>query len=203
MSNRYLSNSALLVIDIQNDFCHSKGSLAQFGRDVSKNQEVVPKIKTLIKHARKVEVPIIFVQTVQDEFRNSDVWRDRPSVDPEVEIPVAQKGTWGAEFYEIYPEEKDIIIEKTRYSAFIGTDLDLVLRSLNIKSLIVTGVATNVCVESTARDGFMRDYYVTLVEDCCASFFNDLHEATIKNMNIFFGKSMNKGEIIQNWNKKR
>lgn len=86
-------------------------------------------------------------------------------------------GELGAEFYEVSPLPEEIIVNKHRYSAFINTRLDSVLRSLRIETLIMTGVSTNVCVESTARDGFMLDYQIVMVQDACASYSRAAHDA--------------------------
>lgn len=200
MKNRYLNpdRSAIVVIDTQNDYCHEEGALAKMGRDISGIKDIIPNIQALTITARKRNIPVIFVQTIQDKHLVSQVWKDRPSiaVDP---LTICEKGSWGVEFYKLTPEPEDIILQKYRYSAFIGTELDLILSNLNIESLILTGVATNVCVESTARDGFMRDYYITLVKDCCTAYIPDLHEAAIRNIEGYFGIALERKEIEEYW----
>ncbi len=92
------------------------------------------------------------------------------------------------------------MVKKHRYSAFVDTDLDLVLRSLGVKTLIMTGVATNVCVESTARDGCFHDYYVVFLSDCTAT--NDgpaAQEATLENMRRHFGVVASADEVVAAW----
>ena len=79
------------------------------------------------------------------------------------------------------------ICTKHRYSAFVGTDLELILKSQGVEYILVTGVATNVCVESTARDGYHRDYNVILIEDCCGAYDQQEHAATLNNISKFFG----------------
>ncbi|MFC2018953.1 cysteine hydrolase family protein, partial [Chloroflexota bacterium] len=88
---------------------------------------------------------------------------------------------------------------KHRYSAFIDTDLDLILRSQGIKTVIMTGVATNVCVESTARDASMKDYYVVFVKDCAASFTMRDHNATLRTMGTLFGTVASSQEVMGAW----
>jgi ureidoacrylate peracid hydrolase len=100
---------------------------------------------------------------------------------------ICLKGSWGSEFYQIPPTENDMILTKHAYSAFIGTDLRDKLMEKGIQSLMVTGVLTNVCCESTLRDGFMLGFYTFLVEDCCASIDNTAHLATVDNVRKYFG----------------
>ena len=90
-------------------------------------------------------------------------------------------------------------ITKHRYSAFLGTNLDLILRSRGIRSLLISGVGTNVCVESTLRDGYMRDYYIVLLEDCVGATDRELHEATLKNVSLHFGAVSNSNEVRKLW----
>ena len=88
---------------------------------------------------------------------------------------------------------------KHRYGAFESTDLDLVLRSQGIRTVIMTGVATNVCVETTARQAFLRDYYVVFTNDCTATYDQAMHEATLRNIDAFFGQVVGAEEIANCW----
>ena len=101
-----------------------------------------------------------------------------------------QEGTWGADFFgELGPNGQgtEFVIDKHRYSAFIGTRTDQVLRSNEIKTVVVSGVATSGCVESTIRDAFMLDYYVVIAGDACGDYDNDRHRATLTKMDLSFG----------------
>ncbi|TDF92515.1 cysteine hydrolase family protein [Paenibacillus piri] len=192
--------SALIIVDVQNDFCHEEGACASMGRDVSGAQAIVPAIEALIGEARRQDIPVVFIQMTQSEHTVSEAWakRPRPSghTDP---LAICRKGSWGAEFYKLVPQPGDIIVEKHRYSAFIGTELDMILGNLNRKSLIITGVATNVCVESTARDGFMLDYHVTVVKDGSAGYSQELHESTFQNIEACFGLALHSSEVLEYW----
>lgn len=97
------------------------------------------------------------------------------------------------------PLPEEIIVNKHRYSAFINTRLDSVLRSQRIETLIMTGVSTNVCVESTARDGFMLDYQIVMVQDACASYSRAAHEMTLENMKGYFGVVASAADIEESW----
>lgn len=192
--------TALIIVDVQNDFCHEDGACARMGRDVAGAQAIVPRIEALIGEARKQSIPIVFIQMTMEEHTVSEAWAKRPRptghTDP---LAICRKGSWGAEFYKLTPLPGDIIVEKHRYSAFIGTQLDMILGNLNRKSLVITGVATNVCVESTARDGFMLDYHVTVVRDASAGYNQALHNATFDNIEACFGLTMNASDIVKYW----
>ena len=91
------------------------------------------------------------------------------------------------------------VVIKHRYSAFINTDLNTVLKARGIQSILVCGVATNVCVETTARDGYMYDYYVTMIDDCSAAYDAKLHMSTLENIRRHFGLVASSHQIIESW----
>lgn len=192
--------TALIFVDIQNDFCHEDGICAQRGRDVTGAQEIIPNVELLIKNARALSIPVIFIQMTQNEHTISDAWSNRPRKEGFAHpLEVCKKNSWGADFYKVAPKENDIVVEKHRYSAFIETELNMILKNLKCNSLIVTGVATNVCVESTARDGFMLDYNVTVVKDASAGYMEELHAATFQNIENNFGLALETNDIISYW----
>lgn len=197
--------SALIVVDVQNDFVSLEGAFACRGLDMTMIQEMVPKLKELIAEARKARVPIIFLRNSGSPWTSSQVNKEkRAQMVEEGEAGITIEGTWGSELYEgIVPGGDERVVVKHRYSGFVDTDLDLILRSRGIKTLLMTGVATNVCVESTARDGFMRDYRIVLVEDCCATTFQKLHEATLENIARYFGTVVSSKEVISLWSGSR
>jgi len=194
-------HAALLVVDVQNDFCHNDGiSGRRSFTNLSHRQKMVPRLIKFISQARRAEVPIIFIRMANDPWTMSEVQHEqllRRGLS--LDSAPAQEGTWGADFYRVKPQPEDYIVTKHRYSAFIDTDLDLILRSQGIKTVIMTGVATNVCVESTARDASMKDYYVVFVEDCAASFTLRDHNATLRTVGTLFGTVVNYREVIAAW----
>ena len=192
-------NAAIIVVDVQNDFIHDNGASARNGRDVAMAQAMVPTLAKLLDEGRRAGVPVVWVRMAQTEHTKSEVHQEH-RLRRGTEVSVCEEGTWGVEFYEVGPLPGEAIITKHRYSAFIGTDLNLVLRSKGVKSLIVTGVATNVCVESTARDGYMLDYYIVFAGDCSAcSAGPQAHEETLANIERTFGIVASADEIIGNW----
>lgn len=190
------SRSALVIVDVQNDYCHPQGALGSTGCDVSGVKEMMPRLHGLLAAAREQELPILFIQTFHEEATDSEAWVTRSSGRS---AQVCRKDSWGAEFYEISPRPGEIVVNKHRYSAFVNTRLDSILRTLKIDTLLITGVSTNVCVESTARDGFMLDYHVVLVEDACASYSREAHEMTLTNIQDYFGTVAGSGELMDIW----
>ena len=193
--------AALLVVDVQNDFCSSEGACARRGQGVSATQAMVPRLQRLLEEARAVSLPIIFIKTEHSEWTDTPSWVYRKS--QRTQLNTCRQGTWGAEFYGVAPLPGERVVIKHRYSAFINTDLNTVLKARDVESVLVTGVATNVCVETTARDAYMYDYYVTLVEDCSAASNEAQHKSTVQNISEHFGLVVRSDEIIRLWNELR
>lgn len=189
-------NTAVIVVDVQNDYCHPKGAIAKTGIDVSAAGKMIPELRALLESAREHNVPVIFLQTNHEKATDSEVWvsRFKDGINP-----ICHTGSWGAEFFEISPLESDIVVKKHRYSGFIHTRLETVLQTLKIETLIMTGVSTNLCVESTARDGFMRDYHIVLMKDACAAFSQEEHDMTVKTVNTYFGMAASTKDVINFW----
>lgn len=191
-------HAALIVVDVQNDFCHSEGSLARFGADMTGIQAMVPHLEGFIEEARRMGLPIVFIRTSRDDSTKSEAWREQ-RLRMGRDLSVCDAGTWGAEFYGVAPQPGEPVVTKHRYSAFIGTNLDTTLRSMGVKSILTCGVATNVCVESTARDGAMLDYYLVFLSDLSATGDPVLHNTTLTNMRNQFGEVVTADEVVAAW----
>jgi ureidoacrylate peracid hydrolase len=190
--------TALVVVDVQNDFCAAGGFFDKVGHPLEMVHRAVDRLETVISEARAVGVTPIFIRAIYDEQYVSEAMRAR-HVRQDYPLDVCISDQWGSEFFQLRPEPNDIIVVKHRYSAFINTDLPLVLRSRGIKSLILGGVASNVCVESTARDGFMLDYHVMVLSDCSGTYSQELHDATMENIRRSFGVVATADELIGAW----
>ncbi|MBF8186220.1 cysteine hydrolase [Nonomuraea sp. K274] len=152
--------------------------------------------------ARAAGIKVVFIQTTHDELVDSPAWlarRGDPDRGVKPAVPNCATGTWGAEFYQVKPEPGEAVVNKHRYSAFAGTDLDMILRVAGIESILLTGVATNVCVESTLRDGLFLDYHVTLVEDCSAAYSQAAHDGTAEKVATCFGQVITSDEVKAGW----
>jgi ureidoacrylate peracid hydrolase len=194
-----MRSSAIIVIDMQNDFCDPKGACAKYGLDVSLTQDMIPRMQRFFARARDLGAQLIFVQCIHESSTDSETWLFRHGGVPR---PLCRKGTWGADFCGVAPQGTEPVVIKHRYSAFIGTRLESVLKTLGIRTLIMTGVGTNVCVESTARDGFMLDYNVVFLSDCTATGTLEAHEATLSNMRNHFGTVATSDEVLAAWRTK-
>jgi ureidoacrylate peracid hydrolase len=190
-------HTALLVIDMQNDFCDDQGASAKNGDDVRLVRVIVPTLGALTAVARHAGVLVVFIRASHDETTNSDAWRERRRGRA---ASGCTEGTWGADWYgDLRPHGGDVVVTKHRYSAFINTPLDLILRSRGIRTIVPTGTATNVCVESTARDGHMLDYYVVLPEDAAATSHRPAHDATLYNIRAYFGDVVTSADLCAAW----
>jgi len=146
-----MSKEALLIIDMLNDFVEEGAVL-----EVPSARKIIPKIKKRIEEARKKQIKIIYVcDAHQKDDKEFQKWP-----------PHAIMGTQGAEIIEeLRPQEEDFVVKKRRYSGFLGTDLDLLLRELRIEKIYIVGILTNICVFFTAAEASMRDYEVIVYAD--------------------------------------
>lgn len=190
--------TALVVIDVQNDFCAPGGFFDRVGHPLESVHRAVDRLEALLPAARAAGVQPILVRGIYDEQYVSDAMRARHER-MGYPLDVCIGGTWGAEFYRLQPDAGDLLVTKHRYSAFIGTELTVLLRSKGITSLVLGGVATNVCVESTARDAFMLDYHVMVLADCCGTYDEGLHAGTLENIRRSFGIVSTSDEVMGVW----
>jgi ureidoacrylate peracid hydrolase len=190
--------AALIVVDVQNDFVSPQGSAGKRGEDVTAAEAMLPNLLRLIEEARRVELTTIYIKTIHSDWTDTPSWIYRRS--QKSGLSTCREGTWGAEFYDgISPLPTERIVIKHRYSAFINTDLNTVLKARDIQSVLVCGVTTDVCVETTARDAYMFDYYVTVIDDCSAAYETKLHLNTLETMRRHFGLVASSQEIIETW----
>ena len=198
--------SAVLIIDMQNDYVHREGASLHYfrvsddGREIAADDEpsaaeqIVSCIIKVVTEARLAGVPVIWVRTVNDEYTAS------PKAVQQGKRFVWADDDWGiAYFAGLGPESGEPIITKHRHSAFYGTKLDIVLGRLGVKTVIITGVSTPYCVEGTARDAFARDYSVITLADGTASKVHAEHEAALSRLGRVFGQVFTAPEIISVW----
>jgi len=196
------AHTALLVIDMQKDFCLEGFGAHRAGRDLSAARRTIPVIAELLAAARNTGVRVAHVgfSTLPNHGSDSGPWlaqRRRATYSSEF---LCLAGTEGAEFVpELAPVEGEWVVRKHRYSAFSGTELDMLLRSTGARSVVVTGVSTNACVESTLRAAFDLDYYVAVPPDAVGSWDQALHEATLANVNHRFGVTLSSLELTEIW----
>ena len=191
------ARTALLVIDMQNDFCKPEGFFAGAGHDVSTCQAAVDRTRRLVEEVRPLGIPVFWSRSINPEpprYRLPPLRFRAPRESVEFVESVGGTncfvpGSWGAEIVDdLHPAPGDVVIDKPRYDVFHRTPLEEELRSRGLDTLAVAGVTTNCCVETTARDGFIRDFAMLVLSDCVAAFGNewDLHEASLRNLALFF-----------------
>jgi ureidoacrylate peracid hydrolase len=197
--------SALLVIDMQNDFVHPEGvtavwmrrRLEQAGMAVpagpTLTERMVPALQELVAEARAVGVPVVWVRmelddTTRDRFMSAEGWHP------------CEPGSWGAEWYAgLGPVEGEAVVVKRRHSAFFGTDLAAQLRERDIDNVVVTGTATMGCVESTVRDAYAHDFWAVVISDCSGQMDEEAHRIAVERMDRVFAMAADSTQVKAAW----
>jgi ureidoacrylate peracid hydrolase len=205
-----LTKSAVVAVDMQNAFASKGGMLDIAGVDISNAPGVVSRIKRILDAAREASVPVVYVQMgykpdlSNSGGPNSPNWHKELAMNlmncrPELKGKLLTEGTWDFEIVEeLKPKPGDLVVIKTRYSGFAGTTLDSQLRTRGIRYLFFVGIATNVCVESTLRDAYFQDYWPMLIADgAMPAGPASMHEATLFNVENFFGWTIRTEEFIR------
>lgn len=183
-----IGSSALLVIDMQNHFVHPEGGIY-----LNSSRHIIKRIRRLLDLFRSQGRPVIFTRH-EHEPDNSDtgvmdIWWGGSHI---------YKNTWGAEIIEKLPiAEGDLVVPKNRYSAFHGTGLLEILRERKVTQLLITGVMTNLCCETTARDAFVNDFIVYFCLDGTATATEEMHLASIRNLAYGFAYIVTAEEILK------
>jgi len=200
--------AAIVVVDMQNAFASKGGTLDLAGVDVSDAPRVVKVIHSVLDAARSAKVLVVHLQVGYKPDLSNAGGPHSPNFHketamrlmcarPELKGKLLTEGSWDfAIVDELTPQPEDIVIVKTRYSGFVGTTLDAQLRDRNIQYLFFTGIATNVCVESTLRDAYFLDYWPILVTDgTMAAGDPSVYAATLFNVESFFGWTVASQEL--------
>ncbi len=204
-----LARAALIVIDMQNAFASQGGMFELSGMDISGARKVIAILQEILPAAREAGVQVVHVKMEYDpQLANSGGpespnWHKELALilmrkRPELKGKVLTAGNWDAEIVEeLKPEAVDWVVAKTRYSGFCGTTLDGMLRTRGIRTLFFAGIATNVCVESTLRDGFFLDYWPVLLREATMQAGPPaLQEATIQNVELCLGWTLSCAEFL-------
>ena len=183
--------TALLVIDMQNAFVAEGAAF-----ETPPARAMIPLLEELITFAREHSMPVIWTQSDHRPPIGGLMLKKFP--------PIAQGTLWRSDpSFQMYPKmmqpregPSEYSIVKHKYDSFFETELDAILRYHKIETIIITGTATNVCCESTARSAFMRDYQVAFPSDTNATFDEAMHQATLKNIDLFFGRVFTTPELL-------
>lgn len=178
--------TALVLIDLQNDFLHERGWYAESGVDITHMRRVVGPTRRLVAAARAAEVPVIWTR---------HGFRDATDAGPFFQLrPFLREGglrrdTWGFQIYdELAPDGEDWLVEKNRLSAFYNTNLELILRGLGAETVLIAGVLTNQCIAATSKDAMFRDFKPIVVEECTGTTLPHLHEPALEMVRVGWGE---------------
>jgi ureidoacrylate peracid hydrolase len=191
------ARTALVVVDMQNHFV-AEG----FPAEVPLSREIVPTINRLAKAVRNAGGEVVWIQTTATGALDHWGNHHKYMLTPERVAKRLASLDEAAEGFKLYPAlepaASDLRVKKIKYSAFIAgsSDIDAQLKSRGIETLLITGTATNVCCESTARDAMMLDYRVIMLSDGNATWTDDEHAKTLDSFMLFFGDVMTSDEAI-------
>jgi ureidoacrylate peracid hydrolase len=179
-------NRALLVVDMQNGFCHPEGSFTRLGIGLEGAEEAVRNAAVAVEQARRAGIPVVFTRHLYRPGR-ADEGRALKQNSPALAgVDGLAAGTWDAEVVaELGCAPSDLVVDKVRFDAFQWTSLEPLLRGLGVDELAVCGVVTNICVETTIRSAFMRDFSVIMLADCCAAQSRRLHELSVEVLSAY------------------
>jgi len=201
--------TAIIVVDMQNAFAAKGGMFDLAGFDISRSADIIAAHQRLLPACREAGVKVIYLAISFKPDLSDAGAPDTPAYHKELALRMMRgrpelagklliDGTWDAAIIdELKPQPGDRVIRKTRYSGFVRTELEDELRAANVRHLLFTGVATNVCVESTARDAFFKDFWPVMIEDAMSNSgpaFNQ--QATLWNFEHVLGWVTNSDNVI-------
>lgn len=195
-----LDRTAVVVVDMQNAFASQGGTLDLAGVDVSRARDTVDNAALVCEAARAAGLPVVYLTIGYPPDLSTAGGPDSPNPRKELALRLMRErpelrgrlltfGTWDFQVVdELAPQAGDVVIVKSRYSGFHGTDLDSVLRSRGVRNLLFAGIASNVCVESTIRDAYFLEYWPVMVADATMPAGPPaIQAATVYNVAGFFG----------------
>ena len=190
------SHTALVLVDLQNDFVHAEGIFEkQWGKTNQWIKPIIPACRSLLAAARAAGVTVIHLRIVNDLLRNPTSWHNfwgPPSC--------VLEGTWGADFVdELRPGDGEVVLTKYTYDGFVGTPLDSVLHKLGVWTLVFAGVDSDVCVRDTAAHGFALGYTPVFARDALAADNEIAHAGVLQSFGEHYGHVVAAGEIIRIW----
>ncbi|MHB0980517.1 MAG: cysteine hydrolase family protein [Thermoleophilia bacterium] len=193
------ASPVILVIDMQNEYCHREGWLqSRLGIDVGRGISIIPNVKKLVDFGRVHSVPIIFTRmSIRPDLLDAGLF---PETRPPYREGGLREGTWGVDVVdELKPLPGEPVIDKHRFNAFLGTSLEQLLWGYKADSVIVAGVATHLCVGTTATDATQRGFRLVLLKDCTASYAEHFETAMFDIVESGFGKVMKSDAFYDYW----
>ena len=198
--------AVVLVVDVQNDYCHPEGALGRRGADCAAALAAVEQIGTLLQVARRAGVPVLHVHTQHSRWTDTPGWRRRgqggTTIQPDTD-PIVAAGSWGGEPYGNLVADGDFTFVKHRYSAFAFSPLDLVLSSVARPTLVLVGLTSDVCVRATGVDAVSRGYRAVLVGDATATVGVVSQATACAEFAATIGPVVTTDELLASWTHSR
>src|SRR5467141_3137533 len=186
-----IDRSALIIVDMQNDFVHPDGGFAHHARETPEAgidmpflMGTIPQVKRLADAFREAGRPVVYIAHVlKPDYSDAQFPYWRLGLTPGGNRPHCVEGTWGAQIIDdLKPQEAEHLVVKKGFGGFSNTPLDTILRNMGVTTCVVSGVTTCVCVSTTIRGGVEHNYRMILVADAIADVHRDTHEAELKTM---------------------
>ena len=197
-------SAAVVIVDMQNAFASKGGLFDLAGIDVSKAARIAKVLRRTLQSAREAGMKVLYLQMGYRKDLSDAGGPDSPNQRRELALAMGRgqcltEGTWDFSIIDaLKPRPEDLVVVKSRYSGFARTKLHPLLRARKIRFLFFTGIATNVCVESTLRDAFFLDYWPILIRDATLQAGPSyLKRATIHNVETHFGWTLTSEELVQ------
>jgi nicotinamidase-related amidase len=201
-----IDRSALVIVDMQNDFVHPEGGFARLAREHPEAKidmpfliGTIPYVKRLAESFRKAGRPVVYVAHVlKSDYSDAafPYWRATKGSTSGNRTFIVE-GSWGAQIVdELKPEAGEHLVVKKGFGGFSNTPLDTILRNMGVNTCVVAGVTTCVCVSTTIRGGVEYNYRMIIVRDAVAEVHRDTHEAELKTMARIFADVKSAGEVI-------
>jgi ureidoacrylate peracid hydrolase len=200
-----IGRSALIIVDMQNDFVHPEGSFAlhareapEAGIDMPFLMGTIPQVKRLADAFRKAGRPVVYVaQVLKPDYSDAQFPYWHFGLTPGGNGAGCVEGTWGAQIIsELQPQEGEHLVIKKGFDGFSNTPLDTILRNLGVTTCVVSGVTTCICVSTTVRGGVEHNYRMILVADAVAEVSRDTHQAELKTMARVFADVKTTDEVV-------
>jgi ureidoacrylate peracid hydrolase len=186
--------TAIVHIDMQNDFLHEDGAYALNQINIDHMRRVIQPTRKLIEAARARSIPQIWTRHGTRSAVDAGAFH---KLRPQLSESGLRQNTWGYEILDdLGPEDEDWFVEKTRLSAFFQTNLEVILRGLGAETVIFTGVLTNQCVAATTKDAMFRDFRPIVIEDCAGTTLPNLHDPALAMMKVGWAEVTSLEDIL-------
>lgn len=194
------NRTALVIVDMQVDFGSPEGEMARRGADVSACQAAVKKAEELADAARRAQVPVVFVRLLTHPGGENRIMRESKERQGDDEPDLCVEGTHGADFIGPQPQAGEAIFSKNHFSAFARTGLSDQLHAQGIDTLVLAGLTTECCVQSSAWHAFEQDFHLFIAEDACAAYEEALHRHALKALQMSAANVVPVARLVAAWN---